>query len=115
MTGSGTRAARLDHVERERDVHACLHGEIDLGHREMVQAALNELIATGKDISINVADLDFMDVGTAKLLMQAADEARRHGHDLRVVNPQPIVRRLLILLGMDALLRPRPVPDLKHS
>lgn len=115
MRRDQTSTATLEHVVCGPDVIAHLHGEVDLANHDMVQAALNEMVATGKDVVIDVTDLEFMDVATARLIMQAAQVVRSRGNGFFVQNPRPLIRRILILLGMDSLLVLHPTPDAATS
>ena len=94
----------LDYVERQDAVVAKLHGEIDFTTRNRLVALLEQVVGLGKDVVLDLSDLNFMDVGTARIIQQAELSAADHGSRFEVVNPHSIVRRLLILLGMDSLL-----------
>ena len=96
------------HVERAGDVVAYPSGQLDLADVDMLRAALDQMIAAGKEVVLHMDHVEFLDVAAANVLLAARNQARARGHNLLIVNPRPVVRRLLILLGMDALLRNSP-------
>lgn len=96
------------HVERAGEVVAYPSGQLDLADVDRLRAGLDQVVAVGKDVVLHMDDVEFLDVAAANVLLDARNQARRRGRDLLIVNPQPVVRRLLILLGMDALLRNSP-------
>jgi len=82
-------SATLRHVVHGEQVVAHLQGQADVGDAPMLRAALDQMIAARKGVIIYLDDLDFIDVPLAGLLLQASQEAREHGRELRIANPKP--------------------------
>ena len=104
MSRKSTETASVDHCIRGEVVVAHVRGEFDVNSRDMLSSALDQMAATGKHLVIKLDELEFMDIGTASLFQRTAEQLAGRGQSVTVVDPSPIVRRLLILLGMDGLL-----------
>ena len=96
----------IDYVVAGEDVLIHLGGTIDASCRDDLKAALYLAMVTARNVTVDAGELAFMDVGTVMLLGQTADHLRNRGRLLHIVNPRPVVRRLLITLHRGAL-----VPD----
>ncbi|WP_433789421.1 STAS domain-containing protein [Actinoplanes sp. CA-252034] len=77
-------------------------GEIDLSTVDMLRAKLlNVLSALHPDrIEVDLAGVTFLDCSGLTVLIVAGNAAARTGCQLRIMNPQPLVRRVLDLAGL---------------
>lgn len=77
-------------------------GEIDLSTADLLTARLlNVLSALHPDrILVDLGGTTFMDCGGLTVLIVTGKVAARTGCQLRVANPQPIVRQILNLTGL---------------
>jgi anti-anti-sigma factor len=83
-------------------VRVAVIGEIDLSTADLLRARLfNVLSALHPDrVEVDLAGVTFMDCGGLSALIVAGKVAARTGCQLRITNPQPIVRRVLDLTGL---------------
>ncbi len=73
-----------------------LVGTVDLSNRTVLQAALDSLPPHGEEVYVDLAGLDFLDVGGATVLMTKATELRPRR--LILDKPPDPVRRMIALL-----------------
>jgi anti-sigma B factor antagonist/stage II sporulation protein AA (anti-sigma F factor antagonist) len=92
-------------------------GEVDLSTAEVLGEALTGVL--GRSVPVVVVDLagvGFLDSTGIATLVQARNQFTANGGTLSVVNPQPLVRRVLEITGVLAALtgdeRPAPRPGL---
>jgi anti-anti-sigma factor len=100
----------IDYVVVGDDVLINVGGSIDVSCRDELKAALYLAMVTARNVIIDASALTYLDVGTVMLLGQTADHLHNRGRALHVVNPRPVVRRLLITLRRESL-----VPDSNRS
>jgi len=98
----------IDYVVVGDDVLINVGGSVDVSCRDELKAALYLAMVTARNVTIDARELTYLDVGTVMLLGQTADHLRNRGRALHVVNPRPVVRRLLITLRRESLV---PGPD----
>lgn len=79
---------------------AHLHGELDAYTVRCLRMRLTPIAMTGRDISIDLARLDFIDTAGLVALIDLQREARRAGGSLRLTKPPRPLRRLLQLAGI---------------
>jgi len=104
------KAPSIDYVVAGDDVLIGLSGTVDVSCRDELKAALYLAMVTARNVTVDAGELVFLDVGTVMLLGQTADHLRQRGRSLHIVNPRPLVRRLLITLHRGAL-----VPDQRQA
>ena len=104
MPGHPTTSTSLDCLVVGEQVLARLRGEIDISNGDAFRARLDQAAAAGHDLILDLADLTFLDTTGAGIIADTADRLRALGRTLAVVNPRPIVRRLLVLLQLDQLI-----------
>jgi len=77
-------------------------GEIDRSNADMVRARLLNVLSAlhPHRIEVDLAGLTFMDCSGLTVLIVAGKAAARTGCQLRITNPQPLVRRILDLTGL---------------
>jgi anti-anti-sigma factor len=83
-------------------VRIAVIGEIDLSTTDMLRAGLLNALSAQRPLRIEVdlARVTFMDCAGLTVLLVAGNVAARTGCQLRITNPQPIVRRVLDLTGL---------------
>ena len=97
---------------RQFDVVMRLSGEADLSTVGQLRDALNEQISGGaRQLTIDLSGLRFADSGSIRALTNAHLALKAQGGTLELVNPQPNVARVLVLLGIDQVLTVRLQPD----
>jgi anti-anti-sigma factor len=101
----------LEMISVSRDdntIRASFEGEIDFSNADRFRAMVLALLATTAQPSVGL-DLDrvgLVDSAGARALMFCWDKATLDGRMIVVRNAQPIVRRMLGLLGVLAVLVP---------
>lgn len=89
-----------------------LSGEADLSTLGQLRDALNDQISGGaRQLIIDLSGLRFADSSSIRALTDAHLALRAQGGTLELVDPQPNVARILVLLGIDQVLTVRPQPD----
>ena len=83
-------------------VRVAVAGEIDLSTSDVLHAGLLAVLSSQvpERIDIDLAKVTFMDCGGLTVLLAVGKAAARTGCQLRITNPQPIVRRVLDLTGL---------------
>lgn len=79
-------------------------GELDIATAPRLEQALAERLAPGERVLLDLGDLQFIDSTGLRVIVRAAETARRRGCDLRLRHGPPPVRRVFELSGVgDAL------------
>ena len=79
-----------------------LQGELDVSELQTVDDELAPVIArTDRDVTIDVKDLQFIDVGGLNLLARTAGTLTAADRVLRLRAPSPILVRMLQVTGLD--------------
>jgi anti-anti-sigma factor len=83
-------------------VRVAVVGEIDLSTVDVLHAGLLGVLSAQLPhrIEVDLARVTFMDCGALTVLVVVGTAAARTGCQLRITNPQPIVRRVLDLTGL---------------
>ena len=74
-----------------------LRGALDVAEAARVAASLAVVAASGRDVIVDLAGLDFIDSSGLAALVSARQHARRAGCDLLLVAPQQQVLRMLAI------------------
>lgn len=92
-------------------------GEVDLATAHLLRDRLLDIQRerTPAVLDVNVAGVTFLDCTGISALVAARNAAVRAGGQLRISDPQPIVRRMLEVTGLLGVLtapviQPRPLP-----
>ena len=93
--------AELTASVRDGHVVVVLRGELDITGAADAEAAITALLARGQYLIIDMSALDFIDCSSLGALLRVQGLARGGGGDVVLAAPQPHVRRLLALTGMD--------------
>ena len=73
-----------------------LRGEIDLSNRHLLEAELADVARAGSDVHLDLAELDFIDIGGTAVLTRAA-ETLGAGRTLVLHDPPAVLCRILAL------------------
>jgi anti-anti-sigma factor len=90
-------------------VRVAVSGEIDLSTADVFRAGLLNVVSAQlpERIEVDLAGVTFLDCSALTVLVVVAKAAARGGWQLRITNPQPVVRRILALTGLlDVLAAP---------
>jgi len=92
----------LSHQQTEGDAVIALDGELDLASAPDLAELAGELVRNGADnIIVDAQRLSFCDSSGLRILVSIANELRPTGGRVAIVNPQPVVLRVLELTGLD--------------
>jgi anti-anti-sigma factor len=92
-------------VERSaKPIVVRLRGELDVSNLDELRGVFDRLLrAVPQPIVVDLSGLRFADCAGISVLVATRNRLAAHGLDLKMTSPQPIVRRLLALTGMDTL------------
>jgi anti-anti-sigma factor len=80
-------------------------GEIDLcSGRRLLEYTFNVMREQGPRLAVDLAGVTFMDCGGVRMLLAIQSRARILGGQLSVVSASAPVRRVLEIIGMEAVL-----------
>lgn len=95
--------------EGER-LRLALNGELDLANAETAETTLGEALASGKDVVVDLTNLEFLDSTGVAILVAAMREV--DGKRLSFLpSEHEAVRRLLELTGLDEWMGLAPLED----
>ena len=89
-------------VESKKPGIVRLVGEIDMHTVPRLEAAFGEVLSAGAPVSVDMADVTFIDSSGLHLLTRVASSLNGTG-PLSLVNVSPHVLRVMQIVGMDAL------------
>lgn len=100
---------RLDIVQGDERTCVVLVGEVDLAARGALDEALTDVCSTpSAPVDIDLSQVSFIDSTGVAALVAAQRISEAHDGSLRLVGPQPQVRRLLELTGVDTFIEISP-------
>ncbi len=80
-------------------------GELDMSTAPDLSDALADVVDRHpRDLTVDLADLAFIDSTGLTVLVRASKQLRDHDATLRLASPTPSVRRVLEIVGLDHLL-----------
>ena len=83
-----------------------LAGRLDAVTVHWLDQAISTQIAAGYTrLVVDLKKVDFIGSSGIKSILQGAQDTRRQGGDIRLANAQAQVKRLLLLAGMDTVIR----------
>jgi anti-sigma B factor antagonist len=92
----------LSHQQTDGDAVIALDGELDLASAPDLAELASELVRNGAgNIIVDAQRLSFCDSSGLRILVSIANDLRPAGGRVAIVNPQPIVLRVLELTGLD--------------
>jgi len=74
-------------------------GEFDLATASTLASVLEQACAMGLSVTLDLAQVDFIDATAMRSLDWARSRLHAAGHDLTVVHPQPLIARALEIGG----------------
>ena len=90
----------------EQGIVVRLSGDLDVSSRNELREVFDELLEAGpRRVVVDLSELTFADCAGLSVLIGVRRRLTERGHTLAVTAPQPIVRRLLLITGMDVLFR----------
>jgi anti-sigma B factor antagonist len=89
--------------EREGHLQLTLRGELDLATAPELEQILDERLATGDQVVVDLRGLEFMDSSGVRVLIAGHAHAGREGGRLVIVRPQPnsAVAKIIEVSGLD--------------
>ena len=91
-----------DLVPEDGRVLMRLAGELDLSSTPVLEQRLREALDSGRQLVVDLRNLDFMDSTGLTLLVRWARGAEQDGYELALVRGEPRVHRLFELTGLDS-------------
>jgi anti-anti-sigma factor len=82
-----------------------LSGEVDVSNVPSLTSALRSTAEGRTALLLDVAALDFIDVAGMRAIQRSALALAARGGELTMLAPQPPVRRMIALMGMEGLVR----------
>lgn len=83
------------------------HGELDLLSAGGLVVALRSASTHHKDVVLDMSAVAFVDVVAMRMIVDAKTRINADGHDLAVVNPPAVLRRLARVLNAEDVIRDR--------
>lgn len=93
----------MQHETREHGEHTVvgLSGQIDLQSSSQVREVLLEVVATGRGVFVDLAQVEYIDSSRVAALVESFQKARSSGQDYVLVSVSESARRVLELARLD--------------
>jgi anti-anti-sigma factor len=78
-------------------------GEFDVASTATLAPALRQAYAADVDVDLDLRGTTFCDVTFLRLVLDAANRLHQSGHQLHVLNPPPVLLRMISALNVDDL------------
>jgi anti-sigma B factor antagonist len=99
--GEGSPALDLRIEDADTSVTVRLRGDLDMESCAVLRAAYGRVFAGPKrDVVVDLADVGFLDSSGVRVLLDGRARADELGAAFRVRQPQPLVRRVLVISGV---------------
>jgi anti-anti-sigma factor len=82
-----------------------ISGELDVATFERLATPLQSAVDAGLNVTVDLANVPFIDVGCVRMMLAAEEALRRRGRALRGMDASPFLRRMFFILGAGHLLR----------
>jgi anti-sigma B factor antagonist len=83
-----------------------LRGDLDVSNADSLRRVLDGLLERApQTLVVDLAGLGFADCAGLSIFLAARTRLAAQGHQLILVNAQPVVRRLLAVTGLDTVFR----------
>jgi anti-anti-sigma factor len=89
-----------------------LRGELDITDAQALSSWLVDIVSREPWVIVDLAELEFVDCGSCRLLAGARDLARRAGGDVLLAGPRGVVAQVLVLTGWAEVFSVFPVVEL---
>jgi len=87
--------------QNEGQVRVVATGEVDLSTVERLRATITAAVEPGpSEVVVDLRAVTFLDSTGVGALIDARKQAMTYGSRIRVINPQPVVRRVLEVTGV---------------
>lgn len=94
----------LSAAERGQVMIVTVTGEVDLDNAGQLERELGNAFAESDRIVVDITDVPLCDSTGLNVLLKAQQQAEQRGGNLVLVGPQPAVRKVLSITGLDAIL-----------
>jgi anti-anti-sigma factor len=101
---NGFRPLEMDELRERGRLRLALRGELDYATADLVGERLRRLCEQGAAVVLDLDDLAFIDAAGLRVVLVAAEEARKDGWAFTVTRGSAPVRRLFEVLGIDPLM-----------
>ena len=95
---------RVATVPQRPEGYARLIGELDLASVEVVRANICRLIASNRDVVVDLAPLSFCDAAGIGLFLELTKIADSIGHTITFARPRPALSRIFAVTNVDCVL-----------
>jgi len=95
-------ATRIEVAQGQALVYA--EGDVDLESSAALRQALSTALASSDSVTVDVADVGFIDSSGLSVLVWGHGRAQESGGSLRLRRPSPMLRRLLEITSLDSVL-----------
>lgn len=92
--------------QQDESLDLALHGELDLACCNMLDASESETNTAISKVTVDIADLDFIDTSGVRALLGLRSRNLRLGRTVELVNPSALVTRVVTLFGRADVLEP---------
>jgi anti-anti-sigma factor len=99
------RRSKLTYITVAEDierVRVCFSGEVDLASSDLIDLAVCEalLFHHPRHVEVDLAEVRFLDASGIRVLLHCRERSVEVGCQFAVVNPQPLVYRIMELTGV---------------
>jgi anti-anti-sigma factor len=112
---TGTWFFCLRHAVHAGAIGIVMVGELDIAAADDARDVISRAQADAAEVICDLHDVSFIDPCGLHVLLDAAAGASRHNARVTLANPSVCVRRLIGLLGLEAVLQADAVPSLPPS
>jgi anti-anti-sigma factor len=90
----------MAHTLPDRSLRVHVRGELDAACVDLLRYPLEHLMIANSRVEIDMKDVSFLDSSGIRVLIVAQKNGAAVGTSVRVVNPSPIVTRVLSVTGL---------------
>jgi anti-anti-sigma factor len=94
-------ALRVRIGDEDAPAVVALAGELDIASAGELGTALAALVGSGRDVAVDMSELQFCDSSGFTALLRARNLAGQHGSTLTLRRVSPTVARAMALAGLD--------------
>ena len=92
-------------IEVSKTNMVSIRGEIDIYSIEKFRDTIEEKIKTqASEIILDCSELSYMDSTGMGVLIELRNKTKELGQKIIMMNPRPIIRKLLALMGVDKII-----------
>lgn len=90
----------MAHTLEDRSLRVLVRGEIDAASVDLLRYPLEHLMISDSCVEIDMNEVSFLDSSGIRVLVAALKNGDALGTTVRVVNPSPVVSRVLAVTGL---------------